>query len=74
MSTISRDRKPPQNGTATMESSRYWEKDANLAPFVDQVLDAGQQTANFVTTKGLTSRSGCSDKNGLRLDRREAVE
>lgn len=38
-----------------MESSR-WEKDANLAPFVDQVLDAGQQTANFVTTKGLMSR------------------
>lgn len=57
-----------------MESSRYWEKDANLAPFVDQLLDAGQQCANFVTTKGLTGHSGCSDKNGLRLDRQEAVE
>jgi hypothetical protein len=58
MSTISRDRKPPQNGTATMETTRYWEKDANLAPFVEQLLDAGQQGAHFVTTKGLTSHSG----------------
>ena len=44
-----------------MESSRYLEKDANLAPtvqninsyrFVDQLLDRGQQGANFVTAKG----------------------
>jgi hypothetical protein len=44
-----------------MESSRYLKKDANLAPtvqninsyrFVDQLLDHGQQGANFVTAKG----------------------
>ena len=66
-----------------MESSRYWGKNANLAPTVqniniyrsvDQLLDAGQQGANLVTTKGLTSHRFCFDKNGLRLDRQEAVE